>query len=126
MKKSSILEARRKLVNPEVRKKVDLAFQIIDRNYEILMKKGLKQEDLAINKDFHGTKIEDKIAFIIAAVTEFSARFSLNPQQAYRYLDRFKGIDFLDEFYSVEHTQSFDDVVDDLALLCRKNGGALE
>jgi hypothetical protein len=34
MKKSSILEARRKLVNPEVRKKVDLAFQIIDRNYE--------------------------------------------------------------------------------------------
>jgi len=34
MKKSSILEARRKLVNPEVQKKVDLAFQIIDRNYE--------------------------------------------------------------------------------------------
>ena len=34
MKKSSILEAKRKLVNPEVRKKVDLAFQIIDRNYK--------------------------------------------------------------------------------------------
>ena len=70
-------------------------------------------------------RIEDKIEYIIAVVNEFAARFSLNPQQAYKYLDRFKGIDFVDEFYNVEHTQSFDDVVDDLALLCRKNGGAL-
>ena len=70
-------------------------------------------------------RIEDKIAYIIAVVNEFAARFSLNPQQAYKYLDRYKGIDFVDEFYNVEHTQSFDDVVDDLALFCRKNGGAL-
>lgn len=70
-------------------------------------------------------RIEDKIAYIIAVVNEFAARYSLNSQQAYKYLDRFKGIDFVDEFYNVEHTQSFDDVVDDLALLCRKNGGAL-
>ena len=71
-------------------------------------------------------RIEDKIAYIIAVVNEFAVRFSLNPQQAYRYLNRFKGIDFLDEFYNVEHTLSFDDVVDDLAILCRKNGGALK
>ena len=45
MKKSSILEARRKLVNPEVQKKVDFAFQIIDRNHEILVEKELKQKD---------------------------------------------------------------------------------
>ena len=70
-------------------------------------------------------RIEDKIAYIIAVVNEFATRFSLNSQQAYRYLDRFKGIDFVDEFYGVEHTQSFEDVVDDLALYCRKNGGAL-
>ena len=70
-------------------------------------------------------RIEDKLAYIIAIVNDFAARFSLNPQQAYRYLSRFKGIDFLDEFYDIEHTQSFEDVVDDLALYCRKNGGAL-
>ena len=58
-------------------------------------------------------------------VSEFAARFSLNSQQAYRYLDRFKGIDFVDKFYNVEHTQSFEDVVEDLAMICRKNGGAL-
>ena len=70
-------------------------------------------------------RIEDKIAFIIAVVSEFASAFSLNPQQAYRYLDRFKGIDFVDKFYNVEHTLSFNDVVQDLAIYCRKNGGGL-
>ena len=70
-------------------------------------------------------RIEDKVAYIVAVVNEFANRFLLNSQQAYRYLDRFKGIDFVDEFYGVEHTQSFDEVVDDLALYCHKNGGAL-
>lgn len=68
---------------------------------------------------------EDKIAYIIAVVNEFAAKYSLNPQQAYRYLDRFKAIDFVDKFYNIEHTLSFDDVVEDLAAYCRKNGGAL-
>ena len=69
--------------------------------------------------------VNNKLAYIIAVVNEFAARFSLNSQQAYRYLDRFNGIDFVDRFYNVEHTQSFDDVVDDLAIYCRKNGGQL-
>ena len=69
--------------------------------------------------------VKDKLAYIIAVVSEFAATFSMNPQQAYRYLDRFKGIDFVDRFYDVEHTQSFEDVVEDLALYCRKNGGQL-
>ena len=34
-------------------------------------------------------------------------------------------ITYVDEFYGVEHTQSFEDVVDDLAQYCHKNGGAL-
>ena len=48
MKRSSILEARRKEVNPEVREMVDLSFQIVDRIHEILQEKGLKQKDLAL------------------------------------------------------------------------------
>ena len=44
--------------------------------------------------------IKNKIAYIIAVVNEFATRFSLNSQQAYRYLDRFKGIDFVDEFWA--------------------------
>jgi len=48
MKKSSIIEARRKLVNPVVRQRVELSFQIVDRIHEILESKGLKQKDLAM------------------------------------------------------------------------------
>ena len=47
MKRSSIIEARRQHVDPEVRQKVELSFQIVDRIHEILVAKGLKQKDLA-------------------------------------------------------------------------------
>ncbi len=47
MKRSSVLERRRKLVNPEVRQSVELSFQIIDRIHDILVQKNLKQKDLA-------------------------------------------------------------------------------
>ena len=48
MKRSSILENRRRLVNPEIRESVDLSFQIVDRIHEILTAKGMKQKDLAM------------------------------------------------------------------------------
>ena len=48
MKRSSILENRRKTVNPEIRESVDMSFQIVDRIHEILTEKGMKQKDLAL------------------------------------------------------------------------------
>ena len=48
MKRSSIIEARRQHVDPEVRQKVELSFQIVDRIHDILVAKGLKQKDLAL------------------------------------------------------------------------------
>lgn len=48
MKRSRILEERRKHVNPEVRERVDLSFQIVDRIHEILTSRDLRQKDLAI------------------------------------------------------------------------------
>jgi transcriptional regulator with XRE-family HTH domain len=47
MKRSSVLEERRKRVNPEIRQSVALSFRIVDRIHEILQEKGLKQKDLA-------------------------------------------------------------------------------
>ena len=69
--------------------------------------------------------MERKVSFIVALISDFADRYGLSTPQAYRYLALFKGIDFLDEFYDVEHTLSFDDVVKDVALLCHNNGGAL-
>ncbi len=51
MKRSNILEDRRRRVNPEVRESIDLSFQIVDRIHEILAEKGLKQKDLAMLLD---------------------------------------------------------------------------
>ena len=48
MKRSNIIEARRKQVNPLIRQDVDLSFQIVDRIHEILQTKGLRQKDLAL------------------------------------------------------------------------------
>ncbi|MCR5077613.1 MAG: DUF3791 domain-containing protein [Prevotella sp.] len=66
-----------------------------------------------------------KIPYLNAVVRAFGTRFQLTVQQAFRYLYNFKGIDFLEEFYDVEHTLSMDDTVDDLANICKKNGGEL-
>lgn len=66
-----------------------------------------------------------QVSYIVAVISDFAERFGLSNPQAYRYLARYKGIDFLQEFYDVEHTLSFDDVVADVALYCRNNGGAL-
>lgn len=47
MKRNSIIGARRVIVSPEVRRRVDLSFLIVDRIHNILEEKGLKQKDLA-------------------------------------------------------------------------------
>ena len=47
MKRSDILEKRRRLVSPEARASVALSFRIVDRIHNILDEKGLKQKDLA-------------------------------------------------------------------------------
>ncbi|MCD8147256.1 MAG: DUF3791 domain-containing protein [Clostridiales bacterium] len=46
-------------------------------------------------------------------------------RDAYSYLRQYKGIDYLREFYDVEHTLSFDDAIDDLTVICCRNGGAM-
>lgn len=66
-----------------------------------------------------------KIPYINACIRAFAARFALSVQSAFRYLYRFQGIAFLDKFYEVEHLQSIDDAVDDLIVVCQKNGGLL-
>lgn len=41
------------------------------------------------------------------------------------YLFKFKGIAFIKENYDVEHTLDFETILEDLGILCKKNGGTL-
>ena len=69
--------------------------------------------------------IFDKIEYVVASVGAFAQRFKLSNSQAYAYLRRFSGIDFLLECYAAEHTLSIDDAVLDLQLVCRQKGGRI-
>lgn len=66
-----------------------------------------------------------KISYINAVIRAFAKHFSLDIQSAFHYLWNFKGIQFLNDYYDIEHLQSIDDAVDDLTALCLKNGGKL-
>lgn len=68
----------------------------------------------------------DILRFIIATVTEFAKTFEISQKQAYNYLNRFKGLAHLNEFYNILHTQSFEDNIEVLAEVCQNNGGKLQ
>ncbi len=66
-----------------------------------------------------------QIPFINACIRQFARRVGLPVKNAFQYLDRFKGLKFLIEFYPTLHLQSLEDTVDDLCVMCKKNGGTL-
>ena len=68
---------------------------------------------------------EKKIGFTVACVNEFAQHHNLSIQEAFRYPFQFKGIAFIKENYEVEHTLDFETIIEDLGILCRKNGGVL-
>ena len=66
-----------------------------------------------------------EIPFLTACIQAFGKRFSMTRQAAFRYLHKHKGLEFLIEFYDVEHLQSMDETIEDLLIICQKNGGTL-
>lgn len=68
-------------------------------------------------------EILNRIEYVIACVGAFAEQFGLSNAQAYAYLKRYSGIDFLLDYYSAEHTLSIEDAVADLQTLCSREGG---
>ncbi|MBR1465908.1 MAG: DUF3791 domain-containing protein [Bacteroidaceae bacterium] len=66
-----------------------------------------------------------QIPFINACIRAFARRVGLPVKNVFQYLDRFKGVSYLIDFYSAVHLQSIEDTVDDLIIICKKNGGRL-
>ena len=63
--------------------------------------------------------------YFVVCVNEFAKRYNLGVTDAFLYLDKFEGIRFLEEFYDVQHTLSFDETVDSLTIICQRHGGEL-
>lgn len=66
-----------------------------------------------------------EIPFLTACIQAFAQRFAMTRQEAFRYMHNHKGLAFLIEFYDVEHLQSIDETLDDVIIICQKNGGTL-
>lgn len=69
--------------------------------------------------------VKHKLEYIIAVISEFAEAHNIDTAAAYSYLERFKGIDFINRFYNVNHTLSFEDMVEDLTAYCQRMGGRL-
>ena len=69
--------------------------------------------------------IKDKLEWTVIFILEFGRKYGLNMRQAFNYLSRFKGIDFIDKHYDYVHTQPFKSMVQDISEYCHRHGGAL-
>jgi hypothetical protein len=58
-------------------------------------------------------------------VEKFADANGIGSRDAFNYLYKYKGLEFLDECYEAEHQLSFDDAIADIADICRKNRGDL-
>ena len=68
----------------------------------------------------------EKIEWTLIFVYEFGRRYGLTTKQAFNYLKRYKGIDFVDRHYDYVHTQSFESMINDIGEYCRLKGGMLQ
>lgn len=66
-----------------------------------------------------------KSDYAVSCVSEFAARHDITQKEAFRFLYKYGAIAFLKEDYEVEHTLSYDDVMEDMLAICRRNGGVL-
>lgn len=70
-------------------------------------------------------KEKNRLEFTVALVSEFAAAYRIRQKQAFNYLNRFRGMEFLQKYYDTLHTQSFEDVIETLVMVCHRNGGQL-
>ena len=68
---------------------------------------------------------KNRIDYTVMIVRDFSDAHHLTPRQAHNYLRRYKAMDYLNEFYDVEHTLSPCDTVDALDIISKRNGGRI-
>ena len=68
---------------------------------------------------------KSKSYYIVLCIKEFANFQKIALKDAYLYLSKYKGIEFLDEHYEAEHLLGFDEVIEDLVAICQREGGHL-
>jgi hypothetical protein len=63
--------------------------------------------------------------FMVMSVNKFAIDKHISVKESFAYLNEHKGLDYLQEFYDIEHTLSPADTVEALTIVCGQNGGNL-
>lgn len=66
-----------------------------------------------------------KIQYVNLCINKFAKVYKMMPQTAFRYLEQYKAIDFLDQNYEAEHVLAVEDTVASMYNVCARNGGTL-
>jgi hypothetical protein len=81
-----------------------------------------------IRKNMEATvddETRNKIRYLNFIIFSFARGFKMLVPEAFQYLDKYGGLDFLNDHYEYEHTQSEHNTCMTLYRVCRKNGGWL-
>lgn len=69
------------------------------------------------------SKQKKEILFVVACVNDFANKHNLSVKEAFQYLFQYGGVRFLKENYEIEHTLSWNMIMEDLQMFCSQNGG---
>jgi hypothetical protein len=64
--------------------------------------------------------------FMVMSVNDFAREKCISVKESFAYLSKNKGLDYLQDFYDIEHTLSPADTVEALTIICKQNGGELQ
>ena len=70
-------------------------------------------------------EIKKQTYYFIMVLNMIAKRYNLSIRETYEFASKYKGMEFLHEFYDVEHTLNTEDVIDDVLAICSRNGGVL-
>jgi hypothetical protein len=69
------------------------------------------------------SEMNDKITFITFIIPEFALAYKMNIQEAYQYLKKYGGLDYLYRHWWALHTDTPYWAIRSMFNACRKNGG---
>ena len=71
-------------------------------------------------------EISNKLSFISFIIPKFASGYKMGMQEAYFYLKKYGGMDYLNEYWWALHTDNPYWAIRDMAQVCRNNGGYLK
>lgn len=68
-------------------------------------------------------EMTEEIEFTVACVNEFTQKYGMANADVLRFLDLYKGLDYVLNGYEVARNQPLELTLEDLRDVCRRNGG---